>query len=90
MNKYLFIGGTADGQWLEVPDFETNLLRIVPVLTSSKIVHFSGEVPLSLENKRHYYVPECFRTQHLTILFFRFDELTMDEAIAKLFLGYKP
>lgn len=90
MKKYLFIGGSADGQWLEIPDFEINRPRIIPVLASPKIVHFSDRVPLSLETERHRYNPERFRVGDLEILFFRFDEMLVEEAVIQLFRGYKP
>ena len=91
MNKYLFIGGSVDGQRFEIPDEEINYPRIVVVPSSVKIV-LSGSITEDIpsEVRREYYVPERFMAGELTILFFRFREITVEETVTKLFNEYRP
>lgn len=81
MAQFLFIGGKCDGQYREVHS-----------LDSIYTVHLGTE-PIddrSFRMVREYYRMERFNSPSLSLIFFRWEHITLDEAITKLFAGYSP
>lgn len=79
--KALFIGGSADGQWIHTNgESHWQIASSAPAATVS-------EMPYKLNTET--YCKEVLRTEEGDIFFYVGDNLTADQAIRALFAGYR-
>lgn len=86
----LIVGGPLDGQWREISDYADHVSLVV--LPKKSIFDFDprepvSEGPVAIEKAK--YQREKLRTKEKTYEFFRYIDLSVEDAFDLLFQGYR-
>ena len=84
LRQYRCVGGTKDGQWVRselIPQIS------FPITPPSQITPLGEVVDLTTAYKTECYFLEAFRGEHEIFYFYRWSELSVDQALCVLFRG---
>lgn len=91
--KYLFIGGVKDGQWIEVPEerpvYQFHVMEESEPRLGEPAIREGEVLPMPRFLIINYY-RLWLRGEKGRHLVYLLEGMTADEAISKLFKGYKP